>query len=340
MGQRRKLRTLLRIFRDKVSLIRASISLNRAASNAHVAVLRATSVSTSCSAPSDSRLAAVLPLCHGSRINARTCVATLMERLHSTSDATVALKSLIVVHALISRSSFILRDQLSFFPSTGAWNPLNLSSFRDDSDAEAWELSSWVRWYAECLEQTLIASRTLGYLPISPSPATANRAGEEKIEKVSALLNSDLIREINALVSLIELISNSPASVHLQRNNLIYEVVRLLCEDYGVVRGETFLRVVELGDRLEGLKHSELTEVLTELDRVEGCKEKLLQLFGNRKNSDGLWDAVTHMRIKISSMKERIEGWKLVRKENWNPVDRERAVGQLDSVPLAISTVG
>lgn len=153
-------------------------------------------------------------------------------------------------------------------------------------------------------------------------------------------MNSDLIREINALVSLIELISNSPASVHLQRNNLIYEVVRLVCEDYGVVRGETFLRVVELGDRLEGLTHSELTEVLTELDRVEGCKEKLLQLFGNRKNSDGLWDAVTHMRIKISSMKERIEGWKLVRKENWNPVDRERAVGQLDSVPLAISTVG
>lgn len=154
------------------------------------------------------------------------------------------------------------------------------------------------------------------------------------------LLNSDLIREIDALATLIELISCSPESAHLQSNNLIYEVVRLVCEDYGVIRGETFLRLVELGDRLEGLTHSELTKVLAELDRVEGCKEKLVRLFGNRKNNDGLWDTITHMRIKVSAMKERMEGWKLVRRESCNPVDRGRAVGLLEPVPLAISTVG
>ncbi|KAK4803465.1 hypothetical protein SAY86_003282 [Trapa natans] len=334
MGQRRKLRTLLRLFGDKVSIIRASVSLNRAASHVHLAVLRATSLSTSCSAPSDRRLSAVLRLGHGSSITTSACVAALMTRLHSTNDAIVALKTLITVHALISRSSSsnILDHQLSF-SATGAWNPLNLSSFRDDSDAETWELSSCVRWYAEYLEQILITNRALGYLPISPSPASG---------KVSALLNSDLIREINGLATLLELISNSPASVHLQRNNLIYEVVRLVCEDYGAVRGDTFHRVVELGDRLEGLTSSELTEVLAQLDRVEGCKEKLLKLFGNRKNRDGLWDAVAHMRIKISAMKERMEGWKLVRKKNWNSAGgRAVAVRLVDSAaPLAISTVG
>ncbi|OWM80976.1 putative clathrin assembly protein At4g40080 [Punica granatum] len=341
---RRKLRTLLRIFRDRISLIRASLSLNRAASTVHVAVLRATSVSTSSSAPSDRRLSAVLRYGHGSRITARFCVATLMDRLHSTTDATVALRSLITIHALISRSSsFILRDELSFFPSSGGRNHLNLSSFRDDSDAETWELSSWVRWYAEFLDQTLIASRTLGYFLISPQQGS-DGAGEEKVEKVAALLNPDLLREIDVLVSFIELVSNSPESVDLQRNNLIYEVVRLVCDDYGIVRGETFLRLVELGDRLDGLTHSEVTELLGELDRIERCKEKLFRLFGNKKNGDGLWDTVTQMKMKGLALKERMEGWKLVRKENRNSGEqtqfRKPFVGLLDSVPLAVSTVG
>ncbi|KAK4753152.1 hypothetical protein SAY87_021950 [Trapa incisa] len=189
MGQRRKLRTLLRLFGDKVSIIRASVSLNRAASHVHLAVLRATSVSTSCSAPSDRRLSAVLRLGHGSSITTSACVAALMTRLHSTNDAIVALKTLITVHALISRSSSsnILDHQLSFL-ATGAWNPLNLSSFRDDSDAETWELSSCVRWYAEYLEQILIANKALGYLPISPSPASAQqpylRGGEACVRRL------------------------------------------------------------------------------------------------------------------------------------------------------------
>ncbi|KAL5072412.1 hypothetical protein RYX36_011396, partial [Vicia faba] len=53
--------------------------------------------------------------------------------------------------------------QLSCYPSYGGRNFLNLSSFRDNSDFESVQLSSWVRWYSAVLEQFLTISRLLGY---------------------------------------------------------------------------------------------------------------------------------------------------------------------------------
>lgn len=302
------MKTCLRIFKDKVLLVKAALSFNITDSSIHIAVLRATSAAaiSSAVAPSDKHLLAVFQLGCTSRLTARACVASLMDRLHSTRNSTVALKTLIIIHSIVSRSSFILRDQLSFSPSGGR-NFLNLSSFRNGADHESWEISAWVRWYAEFIEQSLITARVLGYFLVSPLSSPK----EARIEKISALLNQELIGEIDALTTLIEQMRNHPESIHLQRNNLIYEVVRLVRKDYGVVRAELYLRLLELSDRVAGLSHSELTESICGLQRIEDCKENLL-LFGSTNNNDGLWEVVANTKAELTAMKEKKEGWKMV----------------------------
>ncbi|XP_030528419.1 putative clathrin assembly protein At4g40080 [Rhodamnia argentea] len=316
MAQKRKLRVLMSILRDKVSIIKATLSLKRtAASSVRLTVLRATAAAPSDAAPSEDRLAAVLLLGRGCRITARSCVAALMDRLHSAADAAVALKCLVALHRVFTQGTFVLRGQMSFFPGNGGRNYLNLSRFRDDSDPEAWELSSWARWYAEFLEQTLIASRRVGfYLCGSGSPRRCSTG--DQVEKVPASSNSELLIELEALSSVLERVVEAPKhSEQLRSNDLVHEVVRLVREDYGATRSEISPRLAGLEERLNGLSSSELTQLATVLTRLDSCKDRLISVFGNRKNNDGLWDSVADLKTKASAEEERRQGWRLVKKE-------------------------
>ncbi|KAF2299737.1 hypothetical protein GH714_002957 [Hevea brasiliensis] len=260
---------------DKTSIIKATLSTKRI-SKIKIAVLRATTHDAS-TPPSDKCIAAV-SLGQGSRPVTCTCIEVLMDRLHSTKNASVALKCLFIMHTIISRGSFILKDQLSVYPSFGGRNFLNLSMFRDESDPERWDLSSWVRWHAG--------------------------RGKESL----ALLNRDLFDEMDVLVDFVEVVSEFPDSLHLLKNNLIYEIVRLVSEDYRSVQREISIRVMELGERIPSLSYIELTQLLGNLKRSEGCKERLCLLFANRNRNDALWKLVGETRTKaVEMMKEKGE---------------------------------
>ncbi|GFS43977.1 hypothetical protein Acr_00g0087970 [Actinidia rufa] len=124
MGRQKKLmRNFIGIIKDRASLIKAALSIKRATATVRAAVLRATTHSPS-SPPKDHHVAAVLALGRGSRPIARACIAAIMDRLHGTSDARVALKCLITLRHVVARGTFILRDQLSFFPAGGGRNLL------------------------------------------------------------------------------------------------------------------------------------------------------------------------------------------------------------------------
>ena len=62
--------------------------------------------------------------------------------------------------------------------------------------------------------------------------------------------NADLLYKLEALVGFVEQTSHVPDSLHLQRNELVYEVVRLVGENYRSVQGEILMRVEELGGRI------------------------------------------------------------------------------------------
>ncbi|TKY74408.1 putative clathrin assembly protein [Spatholobus suberectus] len=183
---------------------------------------------------------------------------------------------------------FTLKDQLSCYPSYGGRNFLNLSTFRDDSDVESVELSSWVRWYAGVLEQSLTVSRVLGYY------LNSCESQERRKSLVSGASNADLLCKLETLVGFVEEISHVPDSLHLQRSELVYEVVRLVGESYRSVQGEIVLRLEELGDRMEGIDVGELNELVGCLGRLEGSHEKLVLLFVNRRKNNGFWDLVKY----------------------------------------------
>ncbi|KAJ4822026.1 hypothetical protein Tsubulata_001601 [Turnera subulata] len=307
MGQRKKLKAVIGVVRGITSVIK-SIS-TKSNSKFRVEVLRATARNSS-SVPSDKRIAAILSFGDGARHTACGCIEALMDRLHGTKDALVALKCLFTIHSIITKGSFILRDQLSFYPSFGGRNFLNLSEFRDGSGPQAWELSSWVRWYAGAIEQNLMVSRFLGHDLYSSSFSSKNE--KDKQEKVFTFLSADLLEETDILVDFIEVICDAPDSLHLQKNDLVYEIVRLVAEDYRLVQREVFVRVGELGNRLTSLSFSELTRFMGALQRVENCKGKLGVLFVNRARNDALWDLIKGTRIKIAARMEEMGETKLL----------------------------
>ncbi|XP_061987919.1 putative clathrin assembly protein At4g40080 [Rosa rugosa] len=292
---------LIDILKDKASILRATLSINRHVSSIHVAILRATSHDPS-SPPSDEKIADILDLGRSSRLAACTCIDILMDRLHVTQNAFVALKCLYTVHNIVSRGSFIFRDQISYHPSFGGRNFLNMTMFSDKSDLDTWEFSLWVRWYAAVVEQNLMVARAIGYY--------LNTENHNKV--VVALLNSDLVADIEVLVGFVARISDAPESLSLQRNDLVYEIVKAASEDYRAVQREISVRVKEVEDRVERLSLSELTRVVEALRRLEDCKERLVLLFVNRKRNDGLWESVRKTRAELAETKAQREERRLV----------------------------
>lgn len=119
-----------------------------------------------------------------------------------------------------------------------------------------------------------------------------------KAEPVSSLLNSDLLREMNALVGVMEEICRVPNSLHLQRNDLVYEAMRLVGEDYGLIQQEIFVRLGEFEDREGELSFDESVELVMLLKRLEGCKERLKEVLLKKRN-DAFWDSISRIQKKV-----------------------------------------
>ncbi|KAK8597119.1 hypothetical protein V6N13_001744 [Hibiscus sabdariffa] len=262
MGYRTRLRAVFGLLKDKASLIKTTLSTKRHKASARRVVLRATSHGSS-APPSDHRIDAVIAFGQSSPASACTCIQAVMDRLHRTRNSTVALKCLYTIHNIIGKGSFILKDQLTTYPSFGGRNFINLSTFRDDSDPKASEMSAWVRWYAGMLEQNLSVSRMLGYHLNSPP--------RPKKERIMGLSNSDLLKEIDLLINFPHHISAVPDSLYLQRESLVYEVVRLVSEDY----------------------------------RLDGCKERISLLLVNRNRNDVFWDSIKETKANLVATVEK-----------------------------------
>lgn len=263
-----------------------------------------------------------------------------MERLHDTRNSTVALKCLLMLHNII-RGPLSLRDHLSYYPSYGGHNFLNLSTFRDDSGSESLELSSWVRWYAGVLEQSLTVSRVLGYYLMMGGDKNNKKIGLHEERKHLYGSNSELLGKFESLVGFVDQITRVPESLYLQRNELVYEAVRLVGEDYRSVQGEILLRVEEFGNRMEDLDVEELGGLVGYLKSIEDSREKLVLLFVNRGRNDAFWDLINQMRRKMEMKKEEIEGkWMMVRPESIGWPNPFLEPGQRIAIPHGEGWVG
>ncbi|XP_022740053.1 putative clathrin assembly protein At4g40080 [Durio zibethinus] len=309
MGRITILRDLIRIIRDKASQSKAALVSDPRTMSLHLALLRATTHDPD-TPPDPRHLADLLSVGHSSRATASTVIEALMDRLQTTRDASVAIKCLITVHHIIKRGSFILQDQLSVYPSTGGKNYLKLSNFRDNTTSLTWELSSWVRWYALYLENLLSTSRVLGYFLCS----TSSSVDIDKEEgKVSSLINSELLKEINSLVNLLEHSSKRADSLHANGNILVDEVIRLVGEDYLSSINEVSVRVSELRERLSCLSLVDSVELVCALKRLEDCKERLLELCERKKELiETVWGSIREIRDQVGNVKVYTEERRLL----------------------------
>lgn len=146
-----------------------------------------------------------------------------------------------------------------------------------------------------------MVSRALGYYFCSNNKTLGNfEITKDREEKVLALLSSELLSEIDALVGFVDRTRDAPDSwCDLQKNDLVYKVARLVGEDYKFVQYELSLRIKEMGDRMKGASYDELTRLLNALKRLEDCKERLLSMFLFRKRDGDFWDLIGQVKLKV-----------------------------------------
>ncbi|KAK8954085.1 putative clathrin assembly protein [Platanthera zijinensis] len=96
------------------------------------------------------------------RADVAYCIHALSRRLSKTHNWAVALKTLMVIHRALREVDPTFREELiNYGRSRG--HILNLSHFKDDSSANAWDCSAWVRSYASYLEERLECFHVLKY---------------------------------------------------------------------------------------------------------------------------------------------------------------------------------
>ncbi|TVT97484.1 hypothetical protein EJB05_57265 [Eragrostis curvula] len=105
------------------------------------------------------------------RADVAYCIHALARRLSKTRNWAVALKTLIVIHRALREVDPTFREELINYGRSRS-HMLNMSYFKDDSSAEAWDYSAWVRIYALYLEERLECFRVLKYDVETDPPRT------------------------------------------------------------------------------------------------------------------------------------------------------------------------
>ncbi|KAH0853253.1 hypothetical protein HID58_093376 [Brassica napus] len=310
MGRITSFADLIGIIKDKASQGKAALVSSNPKGKSlsfHLSVLRATTHDPS-TPPGYRHLNVLLSAGTGSRATAASAVEAVMERLHTTGDACVALKSLIIVHHIVKHGRFILQDQLSVFPASGGRNYLKLSGFRDEKSPLMWELSSWVRWYGLYLEHLLSTSRVMGFF-VSSTSSTIHK--DEYEDMVSSLTNTDLLRELDALVGLLQEACKIPDIPSCGGGKpLADNIIRLVGEDYVSSVNELYTRLNEFKERSNTLSFGDRVELVCALKRLESSKERLSEICeGNWKRAwlDGFWGLVREVKGVIGGLEDGYE---------------------------------
>ncbi|GAB4832798.1 hypothetical protein Ancab_006815 [Ancistrocladus abbreviatus] len=120
------------------------------------------------------------------RADVAYCIHGLARRLSRTHNWAVALKTLIVIHRALREVDPTFHEELINYGRSRS-HMLNLAHFKDDSSANAWDYSAWVRAYALFLEERLECFRVLKYDVETERPRTKDVDSVELLEQLPAL---------------------------------------------------------------------------------------------------------------------------------------------------------
>ncbi|KAJ3699002.1 hypothetical protein LUZ61_002707 [Rhynchospora tenuis] len=120
------------------------------------------------------------------RADVAYCIHALARRLAKTRNWAVAMKTLIVIHRALREVDHTFHEELLNY-SRSQSQMLNMAHFKDDSSAEAWDYSAWVRSYALFLEERLECFRVLKYDVETDPPRTKDLNTVELLDHLPAL---------------------------------------------------------------------------------------------------------------------------------------------------------
>uniref|UniRef100_A0ACD5TM42 Uncharacterized protein n=1 Tax=Avena sativa TaxID=4498 RepID=A0ACD5TM42_AVESA len=150
-----KLRKALGAVKDRASIGLAKVggTSGAASSELEVAIVKATKHDESF--PADERhIREVLALTRRSCAYASACVASLSRRLGRTRSWDVALKTLVIVHRLLSDGEPTFEQEL-FYATRRGTRMLNMSDFCGRISEDTWDFTAFVRTYAAYLDDRL-----------------------------------------------------------------------------------------------------------------------------------------------------------------------------------------
>ncbi|XP_027361087.1 putative clathrin assembly protein At2g01600 isoform X2 [Abrus precatorius] len=167
------------------------------------------------------------------RADVAYCIHALARRLAKTRNWTVALKTLIVIHRLLREGDPTFREELLNFSLRG--RILQLSNFKDDSSAIAWDCSAWVRTYALYLEERLECFRILKY-DIEAERLPKPVPGQDKgYSRTSDLNSEELLEQLPALQQLLyRLVGCRPEGAAFSNFVIQYALALVLKESFKV----------------------------------------------------------------------------------------------------------
>jgi len=147
-----KMRRALGAVKDKTSIGLAKVGGSASLADLDVAIVKATRHDEF---PAEDRhIREILSLTCYSRAYISACVSTLSRRLNKTRNWTVALKTLMLIQRLLSEGDPAYEQEI-FFSTRRGTRLLNMSDFRDSSQSNSWDYSSFVRTYALYLDERL-----------------------------------------------------------------------------------------------------------------------------------------------------------------------------------------
>lgn len=120
------------------------------------------------------------------RADVAYCIHALAKRLSKTHNWAVALKTLIVIHRALREVDPTFHEEVINYGRSRS-HMLNMAHFKDDSSANAWDYSAWVRSYALFLEERLECFRVLKYDIETDPPRTKDLDTAELLEHLPAL---------------------------------------------------------------------------------------------------------------------------------------------------------
>uniref|UniRef100_A0A7N0U7S5 ENTH domain-containing protein n=1 Tax=Kalanchoe fedtschenkoi TaxID=63787 RepID=A0A7N0U7S5_KALFE len=137
--------------KDQTSIGIAKVASNMAP-DLEVAIVKATSHDED---PAEEKhIREVVNFVSSSRGYVHASVAALSKRLSKTRDWVVAIKSLVLVHRLLSDADPLFQHEIMHATRRGT-RVLNMNDFRDEAHSSSWDHSAFVRTYAMYLDQKL-----------------------------------------------------------------------------------------------------------------------------------------------------------------------------------------